>query len=173
MNRLPALALALALAGCATPPSGTTTISPAAITEAQTTVAGLTKLYADIQADFPNVAPKGTAADNQIQAALTSAATAVAALPALAAAADQGTKLSAIASDATEVLNVLATILPPGTLPSDIALGLQAAEVIIPDLVAVASTVGTPKTGALPLTPRFAASGMTVTQARGVLAGVK
>jgi hypothetical protein len=178
-----AFAAMLLISGCGTTATTPVTITPVTITpvaitpanvaEAQNAITGLTKLYADIQVDFPNVAPKGSSADNDISAALTAANATIAALPALAAAADQGTSLSAIASDATQVLNLLAADLPPGTLPSDVMLGLQAAEIIIPDLVAVASTVGTPTTGALPLTQRFAAPGMTVAQAKVTLEGVR
>ena len=83
---------------------------------------------------------------------------------------------------ATTVLNVLAVALPGAGVPPEVMLGLQAAQLLLPDVIALARTLApapAPATSAMPvaamatLPARFQNPALTKDAAEAVLAAVR
>jgi hypothetical protein len=137
------------LLGCAGTQGSASVLTANNITEAQTIVAGLSRIYADIRTDFPKLIGTGSAADTDVTAALAAAGAAVNGLSMLAAAGDNATALRAISAMASDVLNELAVTLPAAGVPPEVTLGLQAAQLLIPDLLTLAQSLA-PSPSAMP-----------------------
>jgi hypothetical protein len=130
----------LPLTGCTSTLNSSGTLTAANITEAQTIVLGLTKVYSDVKVDFPALIPAGTPSDNEIMAALGVATSAANGISTLASVGDNAAALRNVAAAVTDVLNVLAATLPASGVPPTVMLGLQATQLLVPDLITLAQS---------------------------------
>jgi hypothetical protein len=150
----------LPLTGCTSTLNSSGTLTAANIMEAQTIVLGLTKVYSDVKVDLPALIPAGTPSDNEIMAALGAATSAVSGISSLASAGDNAVALKNVAAAVTDVLNVLAATLPGSGVPPAVMLGLQATQLLVPDLITLAQSL--PPAAVAPVAAMPSAAMMTL-----------
>jgi hypothetical protein len=124
----------LSLTSCAPAAAGAGILTPANIAQVRTVVFGLAKVYANALADFPSLIPANAPANGTITATLNGAEAAVLNLSTLASDQSNATALRQATAGAATALNMLAVVLPATGVPPTLILGLQAAQVLLPDL---------------------------------------
>lgn len=148
MKSMPVFALAVSLSvpltplmplgGCTPGATASGLLTPANIAEAKAIVSGLSMAWSDVRLDFPNLVVAGSPVDNDIATALNVATAAANGISAMASPTDNASALRMIATSATAILDILATALPAAGVPPEVMLGLQAAQLLLPDLIALA-----------------------------------
>jgi hypothetical protein len=141
----------LSLTSCAPAAAGAGILTPANIAQVRTVVFGLAKVYANALADFPSLIPAIAPANGTITAALNGAEAAVLNLSTLASDQSNATALRQATADAAAALNILAAVLPATGVPPALILGLQAAQVLLPDLNMLAGNLS--PSVAVPMAP--------------------
>jgi hypothetical protein len=124
----------LSLTSCAPAAAGAAILTPANIALVRTAVFGLAKVYANALVDFPSLIPADAPANGTITATLNGAEAAVLNLSTLASDQSNATALHQATAGAAAALNMLAVVLPATGVPPALILGLQAAQVLLPDL---------------------------------------
>jgi hypothetical protein len=141
----------LSLTSCAPAAAGAGILTPANIAQVRTVVFGLAKVYANALADFPSLIPANVSANGTITAALDGAEAAVLNLSTLASDQSNATALRQATAGAAAALNILAAVLPATEVPPALILGLQAAQVLLPDLNILAGNLS--PSVAVPMAP--------------------
>jgi hypothetical protein len=141
----------LSLTSCAPAAAGAGILTPANIALVRTVVFGLAKVYANALADFPSLIPANAPANGTITAALNGAEAAVLNLSTLASDQSNATALRQATAGAAAALNILAAVLPATGVPPAVILGLQAAQVLLPDLNMLAGNLS--PSVAVPMAP--------------------